>query len=151
MISIIGLLFILLLVIGLVSGILLWTTGGARSKHNEMSCGACDYAVRGLETVFCPECGADLREVGISPRASSGPRAAGMLLTFVCGFLTLLLFGMLFFYVQGPSPQAIPSQAIPTPNNTITSPRPVTGTSHSPSDETADDDASSSGDEPVSE
>ena len=29
------------------------------------ACGQCGYAVRGLTTFVCPECGADLRQVGI--------------------------------------------------------------------------------------
>lgn len=33
------------------------------------SCGSCGYAVEGLETLSCPECGCDLRQVGIeTPR-----------------------------------------------------------------------------------
>lgn len=29
------------------------------------ACGKCGYAARGLSTFICPECGSDLREVGI--------------------------------------------------------------------------------------
>ena len=31
----------------------------------EPACGKCGYAVRGLDTFICPECGSDLRQVGI--------------------------------------------------------------------------------------
>ena len=41
-------------------------SGGA-----EPACGACGYSVRGLSTMICPECGSDLREVGIVPPAKS--------------------------------------------------------------------------------
>ena len=34
-------------------------------KVTEPSCRACGYAVRGLPSFICPECGSDLREVGI--------------------------------------------------------------------------------------
>ena len=34
-------------------------------KVSEPSCRACGYAVRGLPSFTCPECGSDLREVGI--------------------------------------------------------------------------------------
>ncbi len=34
-------------------------------SHADPSCGACGYNVRGLSQLSCPECGADLREVGI--------------------------------------------------------------------------------------
>lgn len=39
----------------------------ARQKGSETSgvCGNCGYIVRGLPTLLCPECGADLRVVGI--------------------------------------------------------------------------------------
>ena len=33
---------------------------------SEPSCNACGYAVRGLPSFTCPECGSDLREVGIA-------------------------------------------------------------------------------------
>ena len=34
-------------------------------KITEPSCRACGYAVRGLPSFTCPECGSDLRDVGI--------------------------------------------------------------------------------------
>ena len=34
-------------------------------KVTEPSCRACGYAVKGLPSFTCPECGSDLREVGI--------------------------------------------------------------------------------------
>jgi hypothetical protein len=36
-----------------------------RSRIAEPSCGRCGYCVRGLESMICPECGSDLRKVGI--------------------------------------------------------------------------------------
>jgi hypothetical protein len=36
-----------------------------RRRVSRPSCGKCGYAVRGLPTFICPECGSDLREVGI--------------------------------------------------------------------------------------
>ena len=36
-----------------------------RSKVRSPSCGACGYDVAGLDGLRCPECGADLRTVGI--------------------------------------------------------------------------------------
>ncbi|MDB5321315.1 MAG: Adenylate cyclase [Phycisphaerales bacterium] len=44
----------------------------------EASCGRCGYDVRGLPTFFCPECGSDLREVGIS--SGSPRRVMGLLI-----------------------------------------------------------------------
>lgn len=35
--------------IGLIVGIVLWTSRGSGSANGQMSCGGCGYAVRGLE------------------------------------------------------------------------------------------------------
>ena len=37
------------------------------------NCGQCGYATRGLDSFDCPECGADLREVGIVPPRTPTP------------------------------------------------------------------------------
>lgn len=42
-------------------------SGRKRAAGGPMSCGACGYQVQGLQSMSCPECGADLREVGIVP------------------------------------------------------------------------------------
>ena len=61
-------------------------------------CGQCGYCVRGVPTFTCPECGADLREVGIvGPHARRGPNVWlpilvwTVLLPFVAIVLTLVL------------------------------------------------------------
>jgi class 3 adenylate cyclase len=43
--------------------------GNRRRPGSDPACGKCGYAGRGLTTFVCPECGADLREVGIIPAA----------------------------------------------------------------------------------
>ena len=45
--------------------------GGGRKRGPEPMCASCGYSVTGLTTMVCPECGADLREVGIIPAAKS--------------------------------------------------------------------------------
>lgn len=59
-----------------------------RNTPAHPSCGRCGYAVAGLTTLRCPECGSDLREVGIrTPAAARAtPRAAWAIL------FTMLLF-----------------------------------------------------------
>lgn len=47
---------------------------GKRKAGSEPTCGRCGYAVTGLTTFVCPECGVDLREAGIVPAAR--PRTA---------------------------------------------------------------------------
>jgi class 3 adenylate cyclase len=43
------------------------------SAGAEGACGHCGYLVRGLTTFTCPECGSDLRQVGITRRRGSAP------------------------------------------------------------------------------
>ena len=64
------LLFIIAVLIAL--GVVL-TIVRARGKVTHPVCGGCGYAVEGLEVLRCPECGCDLREVGImTPTMSRG-------------------------------------------------------------------------------
>lgn len=45
---------------------LLWKFGRRSGGDGEPRCGRCGYLARGLSELNCPECGADLREVGIT-------------------------------------------------------------------------------------
>ena len=56
------------------------------------SCAKCRYAVRGLPTFTCPECGSDLREVGIvtrQPRVAPSRAAVALLWTAVVVVLAM--------------------------------------------------------------
>lgn len=70
-----GALFPLLIV--LVAFIVLYVLRRVRARRlrvSSPSCAACRYDVRGLESFICPECGSDLREVGIiTPDTPVGP------------------------------------------------------------------------------
>ena len=58
--------FVLLLLLALVVVLVVLVLRRRRGPAVALpSCGQCGYAVRGLPTFTCPECGADLREVGI--------------------------------------------------------------------------------------
>ena len=112
-------LFIIFLVLAaLVVGITLWITGGSGKGNGEMSCGGCGYAVRGLQGVNCPECGADLRKVGISEPKGAATRNLGIFLTVGTLLLLLTCMGSIFFFsVRSSSPvQAVPTQAVPPPS-----------------------------------
>lgn len=114
--GILELLIIVLVLAALIVGITLWITGGAKGK-GEMSCGGCGYAVRGLPGLNCPECGADLRAVGINRSRQGGTRNFGVGMTIVAVLLLLSCLGMtsfLFMSVDNSVP-AVPSQAIPNP------------------------------------
>jgi class 3 adenylate cyclase len=53
-----------------------WKNRRAARAANEPSCGRCGYLVKGLTTFTCPECGSDLRDVGIVSHAPPGVAAA---------------------------------------------------------------------------
>jgi hypothetical protein len=64
---------------------------------DESTCGRCGYCVRGIDGLTCPECGSDLREVGILPanyRRPLGP-AMKMLLWSVALPIPALLLSIL--------------------------------------------------------
>jgi hypothetical protein len=69
--SLIFLIVILELLAGSVIGLAaLWYRVLRRQRGDDLpACAKCGYATRGLESLHCPECGADLREEGIvTPR-----------------------------------------------------------------------------------
>lgn len=69
-------LFVLILMIAMVAVIVVISAVARRKRVSAPSCGSCGYAVEGLESLRCPECGSDLRQVGIltSRQAGSVPR-----------------------------------------------------------------------------
>jgi predicted RNA-binding Zn-ribbon protein involved in translation (DUF1610 family) len=71
------------------------------------ACGRCGYDVRGLSSFTCPECGSDLREVGIvRPRSRRGLDVGWKLLILAVGWpvgaLALLLIVSPFVTTSGP-------------------------------------------------
>lgn len=132
-VSIIMLLLLLLVLVGFIVGIVLWATGGRSRGGGEMACGGCGYSVRGLEQLNCPECGADLRAVGIAGGGPGGKRLTGILLTSICGFLLLSCCGLFSFSflatsVSNQSPTVTP---LPAPVQT-TQPSNPQGTTQDP-------------------
>ena len=130
MAGILSLLILVVLLGGLIFGIVLWATGGRSGSGNEMSCGGCGYAVRGLEALNCPECGADLRMVGINRGQTGGSRVTGIVLTVCCGGLLMLgcLGSALFLSGSNSSStiQSVPLQAYPSqPSTTTNAPQPT--------------------------
>lgn len=78
--------------------ILIGVAGGRRKRVTAPSCGSCGYAVEGLETLRCPECGSDLRTVGIITPATSGgvPRGVwAVLFTLFLPIPALVISGVL--------------------------------------------------------
>jgi class 3 adenylate cyclase len=58
-------------------------------SEQQASCGRCGYAVTGLTTFTCPECGSDLREVGIV-RDAAGKAGVGWVFFKTVGWKLLL-------------------------------------------------------------
>jgi hypothetical protein len=66
------------------------------------TCGQCGYCVRGISTLTCPECGSDLREVGIIPpnKRIFGSKTIKLILwTFAAPPLAALISILLLFTV----------------------------------------------------
>jgi hypothetical protein len=67
-------------------------------RVTDPSCGKCRYIVHGLESFICPECGSDLREVGILAPGTREPLSRGkrvLLWLFIAPAPTLFLFAIL--------------------------------------------------------
>lgn len=81
-------------------------------------CGACGYAVAGLETLRCPECGADLREVGIAAKRTRG-LSPGSVTLVLCVLYTILLPVPLLMVV-GAIGRSVPRQYVNNYTLTLT-------------------------------
>lgn len=100
-----------MLKIGLVLAALLLVAAGVwlflrRRSHGtrESVCGKCGYVVSGLPTFTCPECGSDLRQVGIGRRrvqtpAASRDLAAGNLRLYLILAIWTLVYGALYLFL----------------------------------------------------
>ena len=76
-----------------------WACRGRRRLQEEPRCGRCDYIIRAGSSVVCPECGGDVREVGVvTPRAW---RAAGVSRAGVWYLLAALLALPMAYHLTG--------------------------------------------------
>ncbi|QQE13033.1 hypothetical protein JD969_06120 [Planctomycetota bacterium] len=94
-----------ILAVGVLVGILVFLFGGVmlivlgvvmkrepgRGEEAEARCGSCGYIVLGLERMECPECGNDLREVGIE-RPKARRRGGMIVMGSIVVTLALLMF-----------------------------------------------------------
>lgn len=83
---------LLLLLLLAAAGVVAWRVSARRAREDAVRtgpvCGACGYSVVGLASTTCPECGGDLRAVGIlTPRV---PRQGAALVAHALGFTILL-------------------------------------------------------------
>ena len=79
---------------------------GSTKVENEPACGNCGYPARGISTLECPECGADLREVGIVRPGQHGPIGSGCLVPTVFTIAAMVIAGTLL----GILTQQLPTQ-----------------------------------------
>ncbi len=98
----IGIFILLALVLGFVAaiGLIIWALTRSKGSGSEFpTCGQCGYAVRGVGSLNCPECGADLREAGIIKPTKSSKAVwivisiaimGGLLLVILCGGLLMV-------------------------------------------------------------
>lgn len=68
----------------------------AAESAGSATCGQCGYALRGTTAFECPECGADLREVGMKPpRDPNKGRAVLIFITVMFG-IVVVIFAVLY-------------------------------------------------------
>ncbi len=89
-------LLLLLLVGGGAALVVAGVVVARRGSGSGLACGKCGYATHGLTSLDCPECGSDLREVGIVRGKPKGSMAAVLITGGVVAALGLLLCGGLF-------------------------------------------------------
>eukprot|EP00752_Nemacystus_decipiens_P015798 g14108.t1 len=78
---------------------------GVNHAHNTMpGCGRCGYPTRGITSFECPECGADLREVGIQRPGQGKAAVAGCLLPIGLTVLILIVASILMPVISSQLP-----------------------------------------------
>ena len=122
-------LIILVLLLMVAGRLLRWLarggSAGAAAERDEATetgtCGACGYAVRGLQSWTCPECGADLQRVGVKPatRDSRRREKVGFALMAVCLLIVLCLAWGVHSWTRVASPPPPPTPTQPTPAPTV--------------------------------
>jgi hypothetical protein len=87
---------IVIFIVVAVVGLLIVTLLPRRSAPaaGDAACGSCGYSTRGLETLTCPECGEDLRRVGIIPSGGAARRRLGFLIPAIVFTAALLFIGV---------------------------------------------------------
>lgn len=82
-----------LLLASVVGLIVLWIRVLRKPKAVGPSCGKCGYLVQGMSTFSCPECGSDLREVGIDTAKQRGTVRPGGVCALVVAFVSVASAG----------------------------------------------------------
>jgi len=115
-VSIIGLFVIVILLALIAAGITLIVLGlvGRRPRLADGGvCGQCGYSVKGLSALNCPECGSDLREVGIERPGGVAGKNIALISGLVLLGLVLMCVVTTFLWAT-----AIRSQPVTVPQTT---------------------------------
>jgi hypothetical protein len=86
---------ILVIVLVIAAAVAAWALFISRGRRRPSGavCGACGYSVVGLTSMICPECGGDLRQVGIltphTPRQGGSLVGGALLFTALLGFVAI--------------------------------------------------------------
>lgn len=98
----IGLIIVLIPAAGGLIGICFLFRHAMKRKTRAAGCAMCGYPVKGLTGFECPECGADLREKGITSKSSgAGPWYYAILFSLLLTIVALPV-GLMFIAVAGP-------------------------------------------------
>lgn len=76
----------------------------ARGGAGEPACGKCGYPARGISTFECPECGADLREVGIVTPGQGAVVGSGCVLPAAFSIVVLVFSGIMLPFIHSQLP-----------------------------------------------
>lgn len=96
-----GILIVSALTVGyLINRYWLRAATGARANHSGLpACGSCGYPARGIDSLNCPECGADLRVVGIVRPGEQNRLGFGCLLIPGFSIAAFVVAGILYAYL----------------------------------------------------
>jgi hypothetical protein len=73
------------------------------TKPTHPSCGRCGYAIAGLTSTHCPECGAEIAKVGVSTRALATRLRGGLPAALVGWTVLCIFFAFMLFVLIGVS------------------------------------------------
>ena len=80
-------------------------------NHPALRCGNCGYPTRGIAELRCPECGADLREVGIDRSDPSSRRAKTLVIALIYSTVFLIAATAVWNRVESNLPYSVKTNA----------------------------------------
>lgn len=84
-----------------------WFRRPAKPGEGANRCGKCGYNVTGLTVFDCPECGCDVREVGIVRTQPNTAKSFALALFLAFAILFCIIGGMMVFWVSDTAPPPV--------------------------------------------